>query len=357
MLKRLSFLSVAGLAFALAVFASVREPAADEPKQLPLPGMKFNDVKEIAPGVFFRYSSISPNDMTVPFGGSNNIWIVFKDYVVLIDANFPKEAADVLADIKKTTKKPIKYVLDTHHHGDHAYGNCVWVKEGAKIVASKPTARLLKTNGPKQWEDAAKDRKDIKENELKQADIVFDDKYELKDDTQHVVFHAFGHSHTIGDAVAYLPKQRILCTGDACVNGAFNFMGHSDSAAWIKCLDEMTKLDIDLICPGHGKVARKELFSTQKRYFTELRAEVKKGIADKKTVEQITDGLNFAWYKTWTGVGVVETPMNKGNVKHVYDEFMGKIDHSRLGVRPAPLDWRRVPTVVAAGSPSQDGED
>src|SRR5437762_2209654 len=133
--------------------------AASAARPADLPKMKFNEVKEVVPGVFFRYSSISPTDDSI-FGGCNNIWVVFEDYVVVIDANFPKEAGDVLAAIKKTTKKPVRYVLDTHHHGDHAYGNCVWAKEGAQIVASKPTARLLKTNGPKQWEDAAKDRKD-----------------------------------------------------------------------------------------------------------------------------------------------------------------------------------------------------
>ena len=73
--------------------------AADAPK------MKFNDVKQIAPGVFFRYSSISPTDMSI-FGGSNNIWVVFEEYVVVIDANFPKEAEDVLAAIRKTTISP-----------------------------------------------------------------------------------------------------------------------------------------------------------------------------------------------------------------------------------------------------------
>src|SRR5262245_50549427 len=183
MIKRVALLAAVAGAFALAVYAAANKPAA------PPPDMKFNDVKEIAPGVFFRYSSISANDPKIPFGGSNNIWIVFKDYVVVVDANFPKEAGDVIAAIKKTTDKPIRYVLDTHHHGDHAYGNCIWAKEGAQIIASKHTGRLLKTNGPKQWEEAAKDRKDIKDNELKQADITFDDKYELKDDTQHVVFY------------------------------------------------------------------------------------------------------------------------------------------------------------------------
>jgi cyclase len=100
MLQRLCLFSVAGLVFALAVFATTEQPA-DEPKQLPVPEMTFNDVKEIAPGVFFRYSSISPNDPKIPFGGSNHTWIVFKDFVVVIDANFPKEAADVIADIKR----------------------------------------------------------------------------------------------------------------------------------------------------------------------------------------------------------------------------------------------------------------
>src|SRR5262249_48578338 len=230
-LKRLALFATVGVAFALALYAASERPA-QEPEQLPIPEMKFNDVKEVAPGVSFRYSSISATDPKVPFGGSNNIWIVFKDYVVVVDANFPKEAGDVLAAIRKTTSKPIRYVLDTHHHGDHAYGNCIWAKEGAKIVGHVACERLLKVNGPKAWEMAAKDRKDLRDNELKQVDIAFDDKYVLDDGTQHVEFLHFGHCHTAGDAVAYLPQHKILCTGDACVDGAFNFMGHSNSATW-----------------------------------------------------------------------------------------------------------------------------
>jgi glyoxylase-like metal-dependent hydrolase (beta-lactamase superfamily II) len=344
--KRLLLLAATLGAFALAVYAAAnRPPAADPPS---IPEMKFDDVKEVAPGVFFRYSSISATDPKVPFGGSNNIWVVFKDYVVVVDANFPKEAGDVIAAIKKTTDKPIRYVLDTHHHGDHAYGNCIWAKEGAKILAHRSAARLLMTNGPNQWADAAKDRKDLRENELKLADISFDDKYVVDDGTQRVEFLHFGHSHTPGDAVAYLPKHKILCTGDACVNGAFNFMGHSNSASWIKCLEGMEKLDVAMICPGHGKVTTKDLLGKEKRYFAELRAAVQKGIDAKKSAEEITAGLDFPWYKEWTGAGVVETAMNKGNVKHVYDELIGKIDHNRLGRAPAPLDWRAEPRDVAA---------
>lgn len=333
MLKRAALLAAVAGVFALVVAAAPDKPDPAAPK---LPAMKFDDVAEIAPGVFFRYSSISATDPKVPFGGSNNIWIVCKDHVVVIDANFPKEAGDVIAAIKKTTDKPIKYVLDTHHHGDHAYGNCVWAKAGAKIVAHANAARLLKTTGPKAWDDAAKGRKDIQDNELKQVDIPFDDKYVLDDGVQRIEFLHFGHSHTRGDAVAYLPKHKILCTGDACVNGSFNYMGHANSASWVKCLDGMEKLDVDVVCPGHGIVTGKDLLAKQKRYFVDLRAAVKKGLDAKQSLDDITAGLDLAWYKEWTGKAAKE---NKDNVKHVYEELTGKVEHERLGLRPAPLDY------------------
>src|SRR5262245_9071239 len=206
-----------------------------------LPKMKFHEVKEIAPGVFFRYSSISATDKRVPFGGSNNVWVVFEDFVVVIDANFPKEAGDVIKAIKKTTKKPIRYVFDTHHHGDHSYGNAVFAKEGASVIAQTNCARLLRVNGPEEFKKAGRGpegRKDIRESTLKAPDIAFDQKLVIDDGKQRVEFLFFGHAHTSGDACAYLPKHKILCTGDACVNGAHNFMGHSDSASWIRALEK-----------------------------------------------------------------------------------------------------------------------
>ena len=309
-----------GLA-AVSVFLILAMAGQDEKP----PEMKFNDVKEIAPGVFFRYSSISI-DPKVPFGGSNETWIVFKDYVVVFDANFPKEAHDIIAAIRKTTDKPIKYVLDTHHHGDHAYGNSVWAKEGAKIVGQTNCARLLKANGPMQWEQAKKDRDDLRTTELKQVDIPFDEKYVLEDDTQRVEFHFLGHAHTPGDAVAYLPMHKILCTGDACVNGAFNFMGHSNSGSWIHVLEKMEKLDVKLVCPGHGPLAGKEVIEKQKRYFADMRSQIKAEIDNGKKLDEIK--LSMAWYKDWTGKDANAIP---DNIKHVYNELTGKIDYDKLG--------------------------
>ena len=291
---------------------------ADDP-----PEMKFNDVKEVAPGVYFRYSSISASDMSIPFGGCNNIWVVFENYVVVIDANFPKEAKDVIAAVKKTTNKPIRYVLDTHHHGDHAYGNDEFAKIGAGIIAQANCARLLRTNGPKEFADAGKGptgRKDIAESKLKVPNVIFDDKFVLDDGTQRIEFYFFGHAHTAGDAFAYLPKHKLLCTGDACVNGAFNFMGHGDSASWIRTLERAQQLDVKWVLPGHGAIKGKGLLETQKRYFVELRNYVRKGIDDGQSIDDIAKNIDFPWYKEWTGVKPAPD-----NVKQVYGELTGTV--------------------------------
>ena len=134
----------------------------------------------------------------------------------------------------------------------------------------------------------------------------------------------FGHGHTTGDAVAYLPKHKILCTGDACVNGAFNYMGHSNSAPGSSAWTRWQKLDVKFICPGHGMLARKDLLATQKRYFVELRGQVKKGIDAKKSLDDITEHSTSAWYKEWTGVTATRDADAKDNVKHVYAELTGQ---------------------------------
>jgi cyclase len=306
------------------------------------PAMKFNEVREVAPGVFFRYSVISPTDMSI-FGGCNNIWIVFEDYVAVVDANFPKEAGDVIEAIRKTTDKPIRYVLDTHHHGDHSYGNAVFGKAGAQIVAQSNCARLLRVDGPKQFAEAGRGpggRKDVAAATLKTANIVFDDKLVLEDGKQRVEFLFLGHAHTAGDAVAYIPKYKILCTGDACVNGAYNFMGHSDSASWVRTLERMQQLDVKLVCPGHGPLAGKDLLERQKRYFVELRHEVRKGIDSAQTAAEIADRIDLPWYKEWTGV---KPPGD--NVKHVFAEMTGAI---------APWDFPEEFGILEGPSPTKE---
>lgn len=296
-----------------------------------IPQMKFNEVREVAPGVFFRFSAISAADKSVVFGGSNNIWVVFEDYVLVYDANFPKEAGDVVEAIKKTTDKPIRYVLDSHHHGDHAYGNAVFAKAGATVVAQANCARLLRVNGPQEFAEAGKGkagRKDVADSFLKVPDLIFDEKLVFDDGKgQRAEMLFFGHAHTAGDAFLHLPKHKILCTGDACTNGPFNFMGHSDSASWIGVLDKAMGLDVKLVLPGHGPPAAKDVLAKQQRWFRELRAAVRKGIDENKEPAEIAKALDMPWHKEWTGI---EAGERLDNIKHVYDELTGRVTPADL---------------------------
>ncbi len=100
-------------------------------------------VKQIAPGVWFREGDIQT------LGHCNNAIIEMKDYLIVVDANFPSGARLTMEAAKKVSNKPVKYVFDTHHHGDHAYGNPVWTQAGATTLAYKGVAEELKRYEPK----------------------------------------------------------------------------------------------------------------------------------------------------------------------------------------------------------------
>jgi len=269
-------------------------------------------VTEVKPGVFFRVTD----------QGCNNGWIIFQDYVLVIDSNIPNEAVRVIEDIHKTTDKPIRFVFDTHHHWDHSYGNALFVREGATVVAQRLCAEKLKTmdaefTGFMESNDANKPFKDLG---LAHASLVFDDRMVFDDGTRRVELLYYGHGHTAGDAVAYLPKEKILFTGDSCVNGAFNYFGDAYSEKWIELLEEFEGLDVETICPGHGEKAGRNLLKTQKEYFLQLREQVQKGVDAGMSLEAIQQSIDIPLYKKWTGI---DPP--KDHAEHIYKEMTGLI--------------------------------
>src|SRR5262245_55324652 len=80
----------------------------------------------IAPDIYFHEGQVSDSADAV----CNNGWIIFEDYVLVIDANFPAGAKLIISKIRALTDKPIRFAFDTHHHGDHAYGNQILVENG-----------------------------------------------------------------------------------------------------------------------------------------------------------------------------------------------------------------------------------
>ncbi|MBI1386825.1 MAG: MBL fold metallo-hydrolase [bacterium] len=268
-------------------------------------------VDEIAPGVWFR--SGEP--------GCNNLWVEFADYVFVIDANYPDQAEKIVEEVRKTTSKPIQFVFNTHNHGDHALGNTVWVKEGAAIVAQRECAKPQSTpDWRAMYGKWAEGKPHFEAMTPKAPTVVFDDHLVFDDGTRRLELLYFGHGHTKGDAVAYLPNEKILFTGDLCVNGAFNYLGDARTSHWIEILSILQQYDVDTVCPGHGPRGDKSLLETQKQYFIQLREQVRQGIDEGKSEDEILAAIDIPAYKEWTGV----TP-REGNIQHVYDEIAGLV--------------------------------
>ena len=108
-------------------------PAETELLAGPMPAGMGEAAKEdlVAPDVYFHEGHVSDTADAV----CNNGWIIFEDYVLVIDANFPAGAKLIIGKIRALTNKPIRFAFDTHHHGDHAYGNQVFVENGGVPVA------------------------------------------------------------------------------------------------------------------------------------------------------------------------------------------------------------------------------
>lgn len=274
-------------------------------------------LQEIVPGVYFHLGDGER-------GLSNNGWVVFEDYVLVVDANFPMGAKIVMPRIAETSDKPVKIVFDTHHHSDHSYGNQLWADQGALLVAQEAVVEQLKKFEPEEWNRRAKDRPDMQTTNLKMPSVLFSKNLFFDDGEQRVELYFFGVGHTPGDGYAWLPKQKILFTGDACVNGPFNYLGNSDVAQWIETLERVKQLDAEIVCPGHGPMGGPEIVIDQQRFLKELYSRMKAlfdagkspaeakaavpGIYDElKSIEQIeryvAGGLPGQAAMVWTQLG------------------------------------------------------
>src|SRR5436305_2034678 len=129
---------------------------------------------------------------------------------------------------------------------------------------------------PQRWNDVAKNRPDVAASKPKAPTLLFRRDMIFDDGEHRVELLHFGVAHTHGDGFTWLPKEKILFTGDACVNGPYNFAGDGDTGEWVKTLEAAKKLGAKIICPGHGPRGTGQVLVDQQAFFVELRNQVKK---------------------------------------------------------------------------------
>jgi cyclase len=253
---------------------------------------EINQAVNLAKDVYFHQGDIEHQ------GHCNNGWIIFKDYVLVIDANFPSGAQNILPKIRALTSKPIRFAFDTHHHGDHAYGNQVWIDNGATPVAHTGVIEEMKRyetgyfgNKPGRWEDTAKTRPDVAASHLSPPSVLFPRELYFDDGEHRVELIYLGVAHTHGDAMAWLPKEKILFTGDACVNGPYNFVGDGNVEKWIATLDAAKKLGAQAVCPGHGPRGAETVLADQQFFFQQLSQSVGRRVKAKQNANELFEAV------------------------------------------------------------------
>ena len=275
------------------------------------------DIKPVADGV---YAAIAKPAYKV---NCNAAIILLDDGVLVVDTHSKPSAARALIEqIKKLTDKPVRYVVNTHFHWDHYQGNQAYPSSwpaGVEIISSEATRANIEQRGiprvkheiatmPQEIEQLKSDLDKTTDSEPKeqlrtnllQAEaylaelksmqvtlptVTFDRSLILHCPSKTVEILWLGNAHTNGDVFVYLPRERVLVTGDA-LHGWTPYMGDSYPFDWIQTLDAAEKLDFDQVIAGHGDVMHgKQRFELWKQYFRDLLDETAQAYARGASLE------------------------------------------------------------------------
>jgi glyoxylase-like metal-dependent hydrolase (beta-lactamase superfamily II) len=314
------------------------------------------ELKPVADGV---YAAIAKPATKV---NCNGAVILLDDGVLVVDTfSKPSAARALMEQIKSVTPKPVKYVVDTHFHWDHYYGNEVYLgawPAGVEIISSEATRQNIEQRGiprvkreilevPKEIETLKADlakaadatKKAVIQENLRQTEaylaelkamrvtlptLTFDRSLILYRQSRTVEILYLGKGHTDGDAVVYLPKEKVIITGDA-LHGWTPYMGDSYPYDWIRMLEATEKLDFDYIIGGHGGVMRgKGQFQMWEQYFRDLLAETAAAYAQGATLEETRQRVAAALVPKYTGKMPATFPQDVvGNIEKAYRVVSG----------------------------------
>ncbi|HET6421672.1 MAG TPA: MBL fold metallo-hydrolase, partial [Geobacteraceae bacterium] len=196
--------------------------------------------------------------------------VVGKDGIAVIDTLISaKEAQRFIRDIRKISDKPIRYVVDTHHHLDHTFGNEEFSKLGAVIVSQEECRK----NMLKYSEETQKNARNYgltpeqtEGTKIAYPTITFTDRMSIDLGNQEIELIYVGPSHTGGSIMVLVPDRKVLFTGDILFTDFHPFLADGDIPGWVRNLDYIATLDVDRIVPGHGPISGKKDIAEMKNY-------------------------------------------------------------------------------------------
>ena len=254
------------------------------------------ELKQVAPDLYFLYD----------FDSSNAVVLATDEGVLVIDTRqHPRDGQDLIDRIRKITDKPIKWVINSHFHGDHHLGDPPFRALGATFVAQRDTAALMQ----KTWAKENARRQaffkahnfDPAETKLILPDVTFDSQLTIRLGGREAVLMYLGPGQQAGDTFVYFPHARTLFTPGAFATHSMPNMNFTPSVDnWIKLLNEVAHMEnVDRILPAHGDVASRadvpELAAMLADEYATVKAAVDKGVG----VDEAVRTLTLDQYKDW----------------------------------------------------------
>src|SRR5215831_17188570 len=223
------------------------------------------------------YAYISQNDSS-----SNSTFLITTEGILVVDTGLnEQEGRKLLAEIRKISALPIRYIVNTHYHPDHRGGNSV-VGPAATVISTTFT-----------FQQSNKEATHTLETEK----IVFNKSIEFYLGGNEVRIYFPGPAHTLGDAALYFPQQRALATGDLFLNNSCPAMDEGDMENWIAALDSMLYLPVEHVVPGHFELATKNELQHFRNYLADLRDQVTRMRGKGLSLEQVQKSLVLSDYK------------------------------------------------------------
>ena len=250
-------------------------------------------VTEVAPGLFFQYHHQE----------SNNAWLVTDEGVLVIDARqHPRRAEELLAAIRKTTDKPIKWVVNTHAHGDHYFGNAVFKREGATFIAHRDTAGMMKSHLGIEMKRRQgyfrQTRFDPSEVKLILPDITFDTRATITLGGRTVELLYMGPGQNPGDTLVHFPKERVIFTGGPFSKNSWPNPSFTPSMSnWIEMLRKIAAMDVDTYLGGHGDIGNKQDVLDEAQMLSDFDAGIRDAVNKGMSREEIYKSAPFEKYK------------------------------------------------------------
>jgi cyclase len=295
-----------GFARALTLLAGIVLAVVPAAAQESAPG----EVKQIASDLYFFYD---PN-------GSNAAFLVTDEGVLLIDTlTHPRAGRDLLDRIRKVTDKPVKWVINSHFHGDHQMGNSVFKAAGATFVAQRETARIMQLVQPKEIARRIEGFKrrgyDPDEVKLVLPDVTFDSELTIHLGGREARLFYLGPGQQAGDTFVQFPHARVLFTPGAFAKQSMPNMAFTPSVDdWIKLLDQVAAMDVDTILPPHGDVATRADVKELAAMLADEYATVKDAVNRGVSLDQAVKTLRFSQYKDWHNYRRLD-----GEIKALYE--------------------------------------